>query len=156
MLEDIWKQPQIVFWSQILLDSYEEWLKRPLIERKGEPIEQAKTLFFAPFIVVSHGRQSDPILNYGNQKALSLWEMNWDDFIKTPSRLTAESVEREERKKMLARSAKQGYIDNYCGIRISKSGKRFAIEEAIIWNLIDLQKQACGQAATFGKWSFLA
>lgn len=154
MYEEIWKQPQIVLWSQILLNSYEKRLKQPLIE-KDEPLVQAKALFFAPFIVVSHGTQNDPILNYGNQMALKLWEMTWDELIAMPSRLTAEPIARQEREKMLALAARQGYIDNYSGIRIAKSGKRFLIEEAIIWNLTDPQEQACGQAATFSKWSFL-
>lgn len=156
MSEEVWKQPHIVLWSQILLNSYEKRLKRSLIKRKDEPLEQAQALFLAPFAIVSHGTQNDPILNYGNQRALKLWEMNWDDLISTPSRLTAEPVNREEREKMLDRAAKQGYIDNYCGIRISKSGKRFLIEDAIVWNLIDSQEQGCGQAATFWRWSFLS
>jgi hypothetical protein len=156
MPEEIWKQAHIIHWSQILLNSYEQRLKSSLIERKSEPLEQAKALFLAPFVIVSHGTQHDPILNYGNQMALKLWEMNWNDLINTPSRLTAEPVEQQEREEMLARAAKYGYIDDYSGIRISKSGKRFSIEEAIIWNLSDTQEQKCGQAATFSKWSFIA
>ena len=54
-----------------------------------------------PFVVASHGLQDDPILNYGNQVALDLWEMNWEQFTQTPSRLTAEPVNREERARML-------------------------------------------------------
>jgi hypothetical protein len=155
MPEQVWKKPEIVLWSQILLNSYEKLLKQPLIDRKGDPLEQSKALFFAPFAVVSHGIESDPILNYGNQAALELWEMSWEDLIGTPSRLTAEPVNREERERMLALAAKQGFVANYRGIRISKTGRRFLIENAIVWNLVNWEAQVCGQAATFSEWSFL-
>ncbi|OKH20153.1 MEKHLA domain-containing protein [Hydrococcus rivularis NIES-593] len=153
--KDVWQQPEIISWSQILLNSYEKLLKKPLIERKGDRLEQAKALFLAPFVVVSHGTESDPILNYGNQMALTLWEMSWQDFIATPSRLTAEPINREERERMLALAAQQGFIDDYRGIRISKTGRRFLIEGAIVWNLTDFQNCVAGQAATFSQWSFL-
>jgi hypothetical protein len=154
--KDVWKQPEIIFWSQILLNSYEKLLKKPLMERKGDLLEQAEALFLAPFVVVSHGTESDPVLNYGNQMALKLWETSWEDFIRTPSRLTAEPINREERERMLALAAQQGFIDDYRGIRISKTGHRFSIEGAIVWNLANSQDCACGQAATFSQWTFLA
>jgi hypothetical protein len=156
MSEKIWQKPKIVFWSQILLESYEKLLKQPLMERKGDPSEQAKALFFAPFVVVSHGTESDPILNYGNQIALDLWEMSWEDLTQTPSRLTAEPINRQERERLLDRARQQGFVDNYRGIRISKTQKRFLIENAIVWNLTSDRGEPCGQAATFSDWSFLA
>jgi MEKHLA domain len=156
MSEEIWQQSKIVLWSQILLESYEKLLKRSLIERKGDPSEQAKALFFAPFVVVSHGTESDPILNYGNQIALDLWEMSWEELIQTPSRLTAEPVNRKEREQMLTSAKEKGFINNYRGIRISKTQKRFLIEDGIIWNLTSERGEPCGQAATFSHWSFLS
>ncbi len=56
---------------------------------------------------------------------------------------------------MLEQAAKQGYINNYQGIRISSTGQRFSIEKAIIWNLTDESGQRCGQAATFADWKWL-
>jgi hypothetical protein len=156
MSEEVWKQPEIIQWSQILLNSYEKLLQQPLIARVGDTLEQSKALFLAPFVVVSHGTETDPILNYGNQIALELWETSWEDLLATPSRLTAEPVNRQERKRMLDLARKQGFIANYCGIRITKGRRRFSIEGAIIWNLMNCQEQACGQAATFSQWSFLA
>ncbi len=81
--------------------------------------------------------------------------MNWEELIATPSRLTAEPVNRETRAVMLEQAAKQGYISNCQGIRISSTGKRFLIEQAIIWNLTDEFGQKCGQAATFSDWKWL-
>ncbi len=156
MPQEIWQQQQIITWSQILLDSFSHLFSSELIARNGTPIEQAKSLFFAPFVVVSHGTEADPILNYGNKIALELWEMNWSDFTQTPSRLTAEPINREERQKMLQQAAKKGYIDNYSGIRISSTGQRFLINQGTIWNLSDQHNNNCGQAATFSQWKMIA
>jgi len=151
----IWKQPEIIRWSQILANSFQRLLHDQLILDSTTPEELAEALFHAPFVVVSHGIQADPILNYGNQAALQLWNTSWDKFTQSPSRLTAETVERAIRAKMLEQAAKQGYIDNYSGVRISSTGQRFLIETAIIWNLTDESGKSCGQAATFSEWNFL-
>jgi hypothetical protein len=155
MSQQIWEQREIISWNQLLLNSFEQFLGCELISRSKDSQEDARNLFFAPFIVVSHDTQSDPILKYGNQIALNLWEMSWENFIQTPSRLTAEPMNREERERMLALANRQGFISDYRGVRISSSGKRFAIESAIVWNLVDSNNMYCGQAATFSRWTYL-
>ncbi|WP_319419645.1 MEKHLA domain-containing protein [Pleurocapsa sp. FMAR1] len=151
----IWQQPEIIRWSQILTRNFKQLLNKDLVASANTPEQLAQTLFDAPFVVVSHGTQADPILNYGNQMALQLWSISWDEFVTTPSRLTAEPVNRSVRAQMLEQAAKQGYIDNYQGIRISRTGQRFLIEQAIIWNLTDEFGKKCGQAATFSDWKLL-
>jgi hypothetical protein len=154
-MEDIWRKPWVVEWTQYLLDSYAHWLKKELIPRQGTSLEQAECLFSCPFVVVSHGLQDDPILNYGNRTALSLWEMDWDQLTQTPSRLTAEPVNREERARMLERAKTHGYIADYRGIRISGNGKRFLVDRATVWNVRQPDGKPLGQAATFSNWTFL-
>jgi len=51
--------------------------------------------------------------------------------------------------------SEQGYIDNYSGVRISKTGKRFLLQNAIAWNLIDAQGGYRGQAAVCHHWNFI-
>lgn len=155
MPQEVWQKLEIIEWSQILLDSFCQLFGSELIARNGTAIEQTKSLFFAPFVVVSHGTEADPVLNYGNQTALKLWEMNWSDFTKTPSRLTAEPINRSERQRMLQQASRQGYIDNYSGVRISSTGKRFLIRQGTIWNLRDRSNNFCGQAATFSQWQMI-
>lgn len=150
----LWQQPEVIRWSQVLAESYQKLLGRELVVFQDTPEQLSQALFQASFVVVSHGIEPDPILNYGNQTALKLWSMSWSEFTQTPSRLTAEPVNRATRASMLEQAAKQGYIDNYQGIRISSSGKRFSIERAVIWNLTDAG-QLCGQAATFARWKWL-
>ena len=151
----IWSQPAIIEWSQLLMNSYRHWVGRDLLLRKGEPEAQAQALFLAPFVVISHGTEEDPILNYGSHLAMTLWEMTWEELLQTPSRLTAEVVNRAEREWMLERARTRGYMDNYRGVRISHSGRRFLIENAVVWNVIDATGRRLGQAATFSHWTFL-
>ncbi len=69
-----------------------------------------------------------------------------------PSRLSTEPMLREERQTLLDRVARAGFIDDYSGIRISATGRRFRIEQATVWTLIDEQGAVHGQAATFDRW----
>ena len=154
-LMDPWDSPQLRAHARILVDSFHRWTGRHLLDEDVSGIsdaELAARVFSAPRVVVSHGTQADPVLNYGNQTALMLWEMGWDSFTVTPSRLTAEAPEREERARLMATVTRDGFIANYAGIRISKSGKRFRISQAIVWNLVDASGQPAGQAATFDRW----
>lgn len=141
--------------TQLLLDSYRRWLGRELLSSRGSPAEDATALFEAPFVVVSHGTQPDPILNYGNRTALELWEMDLETLLRTPSRLTAEPVHRDERARLLDRTTRDGFVDDYSGIRITATGRRFRINQAIVWNLIDAEGRPAGQAATFSAWDWL-
>ena len=145
--------PATVARVHLLLDSFRRLLGHELVSRAGSPAEQAERLFHSPFVVVSHGTEADPVLNYGNARALALWEMTWDELTRTPSRLTAEPVHRDERARLLARTREHGFVDDYSGIRISKSGRRFRIEQAIVWNLTDGAGEHRGQAATFDRWT---
>jgi len=101
-----WLQKELLQHIQLLLYSFHHWTGNNLIPITNyqSPLEIANLLFNANLIVVSHGTQADPILNYGNQKALDLWKMDWHTFISTPSRYTAEVMERSEREQLLAQA----------------------------------------------------
>jgi hypothetical protein len=155
--------------TQCLLNSFRRWTGKELLDRStadAAPTERGPRsapaleedllrLWNAPQVVVAHGTQSDPIFEYGNQKALDLWEMQLDEFLGMPSRLTAEPMHRDERKKLLERTRQHGYVDDYRGVRISRTGKRFMIEEAVLWTVLDHQGLVIGQAATFDHWTVL-
>lgn len=129
--------------------------QRDLLDPGTTGADAAKSLYQAPFAVLSHDRARDPIITYGNLKALSLFELSWEQLTVMPSRLTAEAPNRKERERLLAQVAAKGYIDDYCGVRISSKGRRFRIERATVWNLIDKNGDPCGQAAVFSDWTFL-
>ncbi len=71
-ISDFWKQETIIRHSQRLLLSYKYWTGKTLLEIDGTPEAMAQALWLAPFPVLSHGMESDPIFNYGNRKALEL------------------------------------------------------------------------------------
>ena len=141
--------------ADVLLSSFRRFVGRSLIDARGSAAEAAQRLFHAPFVVASHDAGSDPVLTYGNEAALSLWETDWDSFTRMPSRLTAEPMHRDERARLLQATTQQGFVDNYAGIRISATGRRFWIEDAVVWNLIGEDGQQVGQAASFAKVRFL-
>ena len=138
-----------------LLASWHHWTGGHLIDPELSAAEQARQLFQAPFAVLSHDTAPDPVLNYANQVGLTLFELTWEELVQTPSRLTAEPMHREDRAALLAEVSRQGYIDRYRGVRVSKTGRRFFIEQARVWNLLDDSGARYGQAATFGEWKFL-
>lgn len=134
--------------------SFESVVGRPLI--KGVDDEALPhALYSAAFVVVSHGAEADPILNFANAAALELWNVDFATFCQMPSRLTAEPVHRDERADMLARVTRDGFIDDYAGIRIAVDGRRFRIEQAYVWNVHDADGSPAGQAAMFDRWAWL-
>jgi hypothetical protein len=151
----VWQADSVIAHTRVLARSFRKFTGRDLLPGLFNPAGLAKYVFEAPFVVVSHGTEADPVLNYGNAATLALWEMSWAELTRTPSRLTAEAPNREERARLLEAVTKRGFIDDYSGVRISKSGRRFRINRATVWNLLAADGKSCGQAATFGKWEFI-
>lgn len=154
-VNELWQNAAVIAQTQLLNRSLKQWTGRDLLPGRFSDRDLAEQVFHAPFVLVSHGSEADPILNYGNQTALTLWEMAWPELTRTPSRLTAEAPNREERARLLAAVTRQGFIDDYSGIRISQSGRRFRIAQATVWNLLDARGNFAGQAAQFSRWEFL-
>ncbi|MBM0743351.1 MEKHLA domain-containing protein [Phormidium sp. CLA17] len=163
-------QEEVIRHTHRLLHSFHHWTGVPLLVNdenevinngneatvlSEEGCNNAQALFEAPFVVVSHGTEADPIFNYGNRQALRLWQMEWDQFTQTPSRLTAEPMEWADRDRLLQQANANGFINNYQGVRICSTGQRFSIHNVILWNVIDEKGDCCGQAATFDQWNFL-
>lgn len=127
-------------------DSYRRLTGRALVSKPGDPVEN---LWSAPIAIVAHGTELDPIFYFGNRAALKIFAMDFDDFTRLPSRLSAEPVLRAERARLLDRVTRDGIIEDYSGVRISASGKRFHIANASVWNLTDAGGSLVGQAAAF-------
>jgi len=137
-----------------LLESHRRLTGRALLtEQDGEPDAMAaRRLYDAPFVVLAHDTAADPRFTYANRAAQRLFEMPWSEIVGLPSRLSAEAPAREERQRLLEQVATRGYIDDYSGVRISKSGRRFRILRATVWNVRDRLGRPLGQAATFTDW----
>ena len=126
--------------------SFERLVGRPLVEPGGDVIEQ---MWRTPQVILAHGTQTDPVFFFGNLSALDCFETDLDRLLTMPSRLSAEAPLREERQALLDRVAAHGFIDDYAGVRISAKGRRFRIEQAVVWTVTDDSGVRIGQAATF-------
>lgn len=136
----------------LIADSYRRRTGRSLV-LAGDDL--AAALWWAPRVVVAHGVEDDPVFFYGNRRALELFELDFAAFTRLPSRYSAEPLARSERARLLRRVDRDGFIDDYAGVRISSTGRRFRIEQATVWNLVDDAGRNQGQAATFDRWTFL-
>jgi len=153
--DHIWRTDFAVAHTDCLARSFRHWTGRELAPGVSGPAELARRVFEARFVLVSHGIEPDPVLNYGNRAALELWEMTWEELTRTPSRLTAEAPSQEDRAVLLAAVTERGFIEGYSGVRVSKSGRRFRIVNALVWNLRTDTGGPRGQAAIFDQWQYL-
>jgi hypothetical protein len=136
----------------LIPESFARLTGRPLIAPAGD---LAEALWSAPFVLLAHGTEADPVFFYGNRMALERFEITAEQLVITPSRLSAEFTERAERERLLEAVARRGFIDDYAGVRVSGAGRRFRIEQATVWNLIDAAGEKHGQAAAFARWTDL-
>lgn len=139
----------------LLCSSYERWTKRQLIPGYRKTKNLLHVLFEAPFVMVSHGTEDDSIFNFGNRNALELFELAWEEFIRLPSRESADQDNSEDRKQLMARVKRDGYAEDCSGVRITATGKRFLITGATVWNVVDDDNTYHGQAAMFSDWSWI-
>jgi len=139
----------------LILRGYRHWTGRDLLPPRMTDAEAVRYLFAAPLALLSHDTQPDPVFNYANRTALNLFGMSWEEMTACPSRLSAEPDDQPERARLLREVAEQGYSEGYRGVRIGRHGRRFAIEQASVWNLRDERGAYRGQAACFRHWTWL-
>lgn len=133
---------------QLLADSYMKLLKRPLAPPDMSVADAAHWLYeSAPFGILAHNTDADPVFVYGNKTAQRLFDYGWNELTALPSRLSAEAPDREERRVFLEQVQREGFVEGYRGIRVTRSGERFWIENAIVWQLINRDGVYRGQAA---------
>jgi hypothetical protein len=138
---------------------------RTLIERidrcyqqlSGKPLPSpagiAKRLWWlhqeAPYSLVAHGKGPDPHFIYANEYALRCFKYSREAFLQLPSRLSAASVDRPERQRMLNSLAANGIVSGYSGTRLTCQGEPFTIYDGVLWQLKDNEGLIWGQAALF-------
>ncbi|WP_297296512.1 MEKHLA domain-containing protein [uncultured Methylovirgula sp.] len=139
--------------SDLIISSYRRVVGAALLPQDVPEAEQDKWLYEnAPFCVLAHNNDSDPLFIYANEAAQRCFEYSLEEFLVLPSRLSAEAPERLERQRLLDSVARNGFAAGYTGVRVAKSGRRFWIENGIVWQLIDDHGAIHGQAATFNHW----
>ncbi|CAN5754523.1 MEKHLA domain-containing protein [soil metagenome] len=145
----------IIRHSTLLATSFTQVTGQRLLEEDLSGAALAEALYQAPFVLLSHGTQPDPVFNYANRTAQRLWEMDWERFTSLPSRFSAEPVAMAERQALMEEARQKGFLSDYSGVRISSTGRRFLIQNAILWNVHDQEGAYRGQAAIFKDWKFL-
>jgi PAS domain-containing protein len=133
----------------LLTGSYARLVAAPLVPEGAD----ANWLYRdASFIVLAHGSDPDPNFIYANKAAQACFGYSLKEFLGLPSRLSAEPADQAERQKLLDQVAQNGFLAGYSGIRVAQSGRRFRIDDGIVWELLDGDGVRHGQAATFSNW----
>ena len=139
--------------AALLAESHVKVVGEPLVP-EGMPSDAAADwLYDAPFGLLAHDTSADPLFVYANRTAQERFGYTWDEFVGLPSRLSAGGQAREERRVFMDSVRRQGYVANYRGPRIAKSGRRFWIEDTTVWNLLDSESELVGQAALIRNWA---
>ncbi|MEQ8232016.1 MAG: MEKHLA domain-containing protein [Gammaproteobacteria bacterium] len=138
-----------------LLDSHARLTGRALHGAGRCDAAGARAVYDADYALLSHGHGTDPCFDYANRTALALFELDWATLLATPSRASAEPGDQAAREAFMRAVREQGYASGYSGVRISARGRRFLIEDATVWNVIDVDGTYHGQAASFARWRFL-
>ena len=92
-----------------LLSSPRRWTGTNLVDPDLPSAQQARELFYAPFVVLSHNNALDPLLNYANRVGLELFELSWRDLVELPSRVTA-GTDSSRRSRELAGEGQRAWL----------------------------------------------
>jgi PAS domain-containing protein len=138
---------------ELLVGSYRRIVGAPpaFLER-GKPHSALWLYRDASACVMAHNTEADRRFIYANRAAQACFEYSWAEFTALPSRLSAEPAARAERERLLKAVARNGFATGYRGLRIAKSGRRFWIEDGVVWQLVEPDGTLRGQAASFSRW----
>jgi hypothetical protein len=141
--------------AALLLESHERLTGTPLSAPHWSSEQEAANWLYgqAPFGLLAHDTSGDPLFTYANLTAQRCFEYDWDAFVGLPSRLSASPAAQEDRDALVRDVTAHHFASGYRGKRVSRTGKRFWIEDVTMWDLIDGEGALHGQAAVFRSWS---
>ena len=150
-----WRERSVIKHCQLVANSYRYWTGKEIVENISNEEDLSFQMYHAPFVILSHGKEDDPVFNYGNLKSQELWEVSWENLVGMPSRYSAEPMEEARRWELIKLGRERGvsYIEK--ALRISTLGNRFYILNVLLFNLINEDEEFCGQAAIFKDWEIL-
>jgi len=139
-------------WRQIIENvdrSFYHLTGRILSTPPGLPDRVAWLHESAPFSLVVHSADKDPVFLYLNNTGLNSFKYPVEEVLGYPSRFSAREEDRSEREVLLQRVSTAGIADSYNGVRVDKYGTPFSIFGGIVWQLFREDKTVWGQAALF-------
>lgn len=143
-----WDTPELRQWIAWLCASYRRTTGGDLV-----PADDPQALYDSEAVVVSHRCAEDPWFVYANRAAQRVWGYAWDEFIGLPSRLSAPSEGRAARQVQIRDGLVHGVMRLRDAIRIRADGRRFRVDEILLWNVSDDAGLVVGQAATYTRFT---
>lgn len=140
-------QPAFVARSAVILDSYRRLLGHELVERSGDPADDARRLFDLPLAVLAHDTSPAPLLDWVNRAAARAFDATPESLLGVPSAETAPPDAVADRRALFETLARQGFVSGYSGVRISLTGRRFFIDDVTVLTLTDESGRPAGHAA---------
>lgn len=142
--------------------SLRKWTGRGVVERMGllntnivvEDNSVYETIYNDNrYVLITHGTEVDPIYNFGNRAALTAFWRSWDNLVELPSAqsVVLQSQDEVRRKELMRQVTEQNYVDDATGIRIRDDGTFLRLVDAVVWNCINDEGIAIGQAAFFDR-----
>lgn len=156
-----WDSPEMILHSKYLIESFQQKTNTELLPGINtmyaeDPSKACQSLYTASnTVILSHGTQENPVLNYSNSLCQQLFEASWREITMMPSRETAEPMNQAKREQFMQEVKQNGLVMDYHGIRKSLKGQRFEIKEASVWNIEIEGLGYLGQAAMFCDWDTL-
>lgn len=136
-----------------ILAAYRTRLGVDLVPRSGDAAEDARRLFELPRAVLAHDAQASPRLDWANRAAGVAFDAAPDRLVGLPSVETAPPDAIADRRRLFDALARRGFVTGYSGVRISRTGRRFVIEDVTIFPVADAAGRPAGHAAVIGSTS---
>ena len=113
--------------------AYRHWtgVRLPAPDSLSEDQRLAWLHSHAPYALLAHGTEADPLFYYANEQALASFKYPRDQFIGMPSRFSASPLDREMRQTLLEQVTAKGIAHGYSGYRVDCAGQAFMIHQAV-------------------------
>ena len=134
-----------------ILDSFRRRLGRDLVERSGDPAEDARRLFDLPLAILAHDTSPQPLLDWVNRAAAEAFDATPETLLGRPSADTAPADAKAGRRTLFEELATRGFVTGYSGVRISLTGRRFIIDDVTVFEVTDASGRPAGHAAVIVK-----
>lgn len=112
-------------------------------------------LYEADDLLLCHDGAADPLFTYANEAAQQVFELGWNEFIGMPSRLSAAPDAQTDRNELISQATESGFFTGYSGVRVSSSGRKFVIQDAVLWRVSDEAGHVLGLACRVPKWRYV-
>lgn len=134
--------------------SYKQLTGEDLVEGDSSG-DIGDALYEADELLLCHDGATDPLFTYANRAAQRVFELEWNKFIGMPSRLSAAPDAQADRNELIVQATESGFFTGYSGVRVSSSGRKFEIQDAVLWRVTDEAGSVLGLACRVPSWRWM-